>query len=130
MKMNKDNLKKIDDIFEFSLPSAPSSADAMHIKPIPATRVTPYKLPMTINEEYHFEIEIPDSMKFQSLPAEMKIDNPAGSVVSSFKQDGKKLLIIRKLSINNQIISPENYHHFYKLFSVWNEKKNKVIYIK
>ncbi|MFC2129821.1 DUF3857 domain-containing protein [Bacteroidota bacterium] len=130
ISIKKDGINKLDGIYELNLPTAPRGFDALNIKLIPVSRITPYKLPQTFDEEYQFTVNIPEDMSLTVDVKDIEIENLVGKVLNSIRQEGNKLIISRKLKINKDLINPEEYHHLYKLISGWNSNKHKTIYIK
>jgi hypothetical protein len=123
-------IKFLDDIMMINLPEAPQSFYFDNINLIPETRVTPVKLPTMYHEDYYFVFDIPDNIQIINKPDDINIENSAGELNCSVVEEGKRIRVRRHLKINKYLILPEEYHHLYKLISLWNNKKYKNIYLK
>jgi hypothetical protein len=115
------------ELTEINLLNLPNTSLNKNIKVLPVSRITPYKLPMTINEEYGYTIELPEKSKALFSSVNINEENKIGTLNILIQQDGKNLVITKKLKIQNQYILPEDYHLLYKLLSSWfNERYNKI----
>lgn len=116
-------------LFEINLLKLDNSSFNQGIKVLPTSRITPYKLPNSIKEEYSINIELNDNSKVLYLPINITEENKVGILKISIIHNGKNLMISKKLEINREYIMPEDYHYLYKLISLWfDEKYNKIYY--
>ncbi len=83
------------------------------------TRTVNLLLPYLTDETYTCTLQLTYGMKAVVLPGQKSISNPVGSVKVTVSQSGSKIVIVRSLKLNAQLITPAMYPQYYQLMSEW-----------
>jgi hypothetical protein len=108
-----------------TLPKSNEGFDAWQLTALPDGRTNPVQLPSALNESYTFTISLPKNYKVVGLPNNLALSNNTGSVQIEIRQEKKKVIVIRSLSITKSMIPVEEYKQFQELINTWRAETNK-----
>ena len=108
-----------------TLPKSNEAFDAWQLTALPDGRTTPLQLASALNETYTYNITLPKKYKAVELPTNLKMSNNTGSVNIEIRQEKKKIVVIRTLSITKSMIPVEEYKQFQELINMWRAETNK-----
>jgi hypothetical protein len=124
---SKKPLHKQGRYYFFELPENKKGTATWHINYLDSERSAPFEIPFVVNEQYSYEITIPEETRLVN-PIEMKeMKTPFGELVLSTAQDGNKIVVKRMLMIRQTAVSQELYPDFKRMLDLWNEKNFKKI---
>ena len=92
-----------------------------------STRKENLLLPCKSNEHYAYTVTIPTGMELATPESVKTIENAAGKVVISVKQNGNKAEVERSLQLNKQLYTPAQFVNLRDLLTEWGNKSNKVL---
>ena len=122
---------EIGNYYSFSLPSISQGIELAKIDGLPTKRITRLELPGRINEEYHFVASIPNGYVFVTPVYNQSVENEFGSVLIRHEVlDNGELKVYRHLSLNDCIVSVENYGAFKELMNIWMDGYMKRFFVK
>lgn len=110
-----------------TLPDAPVSLAYSSYCHMNSTRKENLLLPCKSNEHYAYTVTIPTGMELATPESVKTIENAAGKVVISVKQNGNKAEIERSLQLNKQLYTPAQFGNLRNLLTEWGNKSNKVL---
>ena len=110
-----------------TLPDAPVSLAYSSYCHMNSTRKENLLLPCKSNEHYAYTVTIPTGMELATPESVKTIENAAGKVVISVKQDGNKAEVERSLQLNKQLYTPAQFVNLRDLLTEWGNKSNKVL---
>ncbi|MCB2220443.1 MAG: DUF3857 domain-containing protein [Bacteroidetes bacterium] len=111
----------------FELPENKKGTSAWHVNYLHSERSTPLEIPFGVNEQYSYEITIPENTRLVN-PIELKeMKTPFGELVLSTAQKGNKIVVKRMLMIRQSEISQEFYPDFKSMLDLWNEMNYRKI---
>lgn len=110
-----------------SLPDAPQSLAHSYYCQMNSERKVNLLLPCKANECYIYTVEIPDGMKLSTPETVKTIENAAGKVVFSVKQNGNKAEVERSLQLNSQLYTPAQYGNLRNLLTEWGNISNRTL---
>lgn len=87
-------------------------------------------LPRLVDEEYSYEIQLPDGLALQTPITNKIISNAAGKMVYVVKKEGNKALITRSLQLNKQLYTPAGYSTLRALLTEWENINNRTLVFK
>jgi len=70
---------------------------------------------------------VPGNLIPVSIPGDLRIENPAGSLIFSIRNKEGVLEISKEIRINHTVISPERYKDFKDLVDHWNLRQTREI---
>jgi hypothetical protein len=82
------------------------------------------------SEDDRIEIQIPEGFAPEQLPDNIEADIGVGSYRSSYKQEGDRIVLTRKLAVNGIIIAPGQYQTLKSFFDRAHEGDRGVIFLK
>ena len=103
-----------------SLPDAPVSL--AH-----SSRKENLLLPCKANERYTYTVQVPEGMKLATPEAVKTIENAAGKVVISVKQNGNNAEVERSLLLNKQLYTPAEFGNLRTLLTEWGNQSGKTL---
>lgn len=93
-----------------------------------AERKKKFFLPVSLAVSDTFSIALPDNSKIVSLPASSSLDSDFGQFEMSVKEEASRLLVMRKLVLNEGIYEPSQYAKYEEwIDKIMNRKKYSVI---
>lgn len=110
-----------------TLPDAPVSLAYSSYCHMNSTRKENLLLPCKSNEHYAYTVTIPTGMELATPESVKTIENAAGKVVISVKQNGNKAEVERSLQLNKQLYTPAQFVNLRNLLTKWGNKSNKVL---
>lgn len=110
-----------------TLPDTPVSLAYSSYCHMNSTRKENLLLPCKSNEHYAYTVTIPTGMELATPESVKTIENAAGKVVISVKQNGNKAEIERSLQLNKQLYTPAQFGNLRNLLTEWGNKSNKVL---
>jgi hypothetical protein len=114
----------------FKLPSAPVGSDSWHMTELVSSRVEPLEILFPLNESYDLLIAIPENLSLVTPPESLNINNEFGNISVSISAEGNQLHIVRKININQTMVSVEKYDAFKAMINAWNSKKYRELVLK
>lgn len=120
--------EKVDGLYILTLLSIAQGYESLGAGELPFGRITDIDLPGIINEEYVFSFSLPKGYSMISPVNQTSIENGVGTctIVQTLKDD--KIIITRKLNINQANIPVKEYDAFRKIVSLWSDKNlNRVV---
>jgi hypothetical protein len=84
----------------------------------------------TWSEDDRIEIQIPEGFAPEQLPNDIEADIGLGKYRSSYKQDGDRIVLTRKLAVDGIIIAPAQYPTLKSFFDRAHEGDGGVIFLK
>ncbi len=112
------------------LPYPPESLINSNLTLTQAERDTPLDLGRSINEEYIFEFNMPESMEFAQDKRSVEVVNNLGKTFNTIETGIGKVKIYRKIYIDKKSIQPEDYHYYRELMTAWLDKYFQTIILK
>jgi hypothetical protein len=108
-----------------TLPKSNEGFDSWQLTALPDGRTVPLQLASALNESYTYTISLPKNYQVVGLPTNLKITNNTGSVNIEIRQQKKKIIVTRALSISKSMIPVEEYKQFQELINIWRTESNK-----
>ncbi len=87
-------------------------------------------LPTTVEENYRYDIQLPENLTLCSVEGEKKIENAAGSLKITMTATGSTVHIERSLRIDQCLITPEIYPAFRQLMTEWADRNGQLFLFK
>ncbi len=125
---NKSCGKITDKIWYFTLPYPKNSLINIGLTVNPEKRDTPLEIGKNIDEEYEFEYSLPDNIKFSQNSKTIDVSNDAGKLKSKIEVKSGKLIVYRKIFIENSTIEAKDYKSYRELMVHWFDKDFVDIY--
>lgn len=122
-----DSLKALSGYYRWELPVMRTGFESWRISYLPYGRMTPVVLPFAIEEEYDYEIEIPEGYSFANRELNVEVKSRAGSVKITSKIKGNKMEIERELHLEKNVISPDDYQEFREMINQWLDTDYRII---
>lgn len=110
-----------------SLPDAPVSLAHSYYCQMNSSRKDNLLLPCKANEHYTYTVQLPEGMKLSTPDAVKTIENAAGKVVISVKQNGNTAEVERSLQLNNQLYTPAQFTNLRSLLTEWGNTSNRTL---
>ncbi|WP_337942555.1 DUF3857 domain-containing protein [Parabacteroides sp.] len=110
-----------------TLPDAPVSLAHSSYCHMNTARKENLLLPCKANEHYAYTVTIPAGMKLATPESVKTIENGAGKVVISIRQNGDKTEVERSLQLNKQLYSPAEFSNLRNLLTEWGNQSNKIL---
>jgi hypothetical protein len=114
----------------WKLPVNKKGTESWHINFLNSNRTADFELPEVINEQYSFEITLPDSAILLNPVALTEITNEFGKLVMSTSQTENKITVKRLLKINKKEVNTQNYQEFKQMYDVWIDKQKRELVLK
>lgn len=121
------NLKANNGYVMVSLPDAPVSLAHSYYCQMNSSRKDNLLLPCKANERYTYTVQLPEGMKLSTPEAVKTIENAAGKVVISVKQNGNTAEVERNLQLNNQLYTPAQFTNLRNLLTEWGNASNRTL---
>lgn len=123
MDVTADSSKMIaDGIYAFSLPSNSSWLKRVYASTAANTvRQVNLLLPYKADETHRYVLEVKDGLRPLAIPEPVEISNPVGSLKVEVAESGTRIDMTYRLIINEQLVTPAMYPHYYQLMSEWHE---------
>lgn len=129
--IEKNNiLRETNGLSMLTLPQLSGDAASWYLSEIPSTRTESLELPSTIDQDYSLTLTLPDNYSLLTSSVQKKIRNSTGAVEIGIKQEGQTVTIKRKLSLDTQVLKPEQVSELRELTSIWLNKNYKQLIIK
>ena len=113
------NTHKEQDYIFMSLPEVAADKILGNYNGYNSKRTGNLLLPQLWDEEYSYDISLPDNVKLCTPTIEKKIENQVGKIIISLQKDGNSIHVLRTLKINKRLIVPEEYENFKRLVNEW-----------
>lgn len=110
-----------------SLPDAPVSLAHSSYCSMNTARKENLMIPNKANEQYSYTIQIPAGMKLSTPETVKTIENAAGKVVISIKQNGNTAEVKRSLQLNKQLYTPAEFGNLRNLLTEWGNSLNRTL---
>ena len=110
-----------------TLPDAPVSLAHSSYCHMNTARKENLLLPCKADEHYAYTVTIPAGMKLATPESVKTIENGAGKVVISIRQNGDKTEVERSLQLNKQLYSPSEFSNLRNLLTEWGNQSNKIL---
>ncbi len=110
-----------------SLPDAPVSLAHSYYCNMNSSRKENLLLPCKANERYTYTVQVPEGMKLATPEAVKTIENAAGKVVISVKQNGNNAEVERSLLLNKQLYTPAEFGNLRSLLTEWGNQSGKTL---
>ena len=110
-----------------SLPDAPVSLAHSYYCQMNSSRKDNLLLPCKADERYTYTVQLPEGMKLSTPEAVKTIENAAGKVVISVKQNGNTAEVERSLQLNNQLYTPAQFTNLRSLLTEWGNTSNRTL---
>lgn len=120
-------LKATNGYIMLPLSYAPVSLAYSYFSNMNSNRTENLLLPCKANERYTYTIHIPEGMKLSTPEAVKTIENAAGKVVLSVKQNGTVAEVVHSLQLNSQLYTPAQYSNLRSLLTEWGNATNKTL---
>lgn len=114
----------------WKLPVNIRGTENWHINFLNSERSANFELPEVINEQYSYEINLPDSVELLNPTELIEIKNEFGELVLSTTQSDNKLIVKRMLKIIKKDINTENYQDFKVMYDLWNDNNKRELVFK
>lgn len=124
---SSQSLKANNGYVMLSLPDAPTSLSHTYYCNMNSVRKENLLLPNQADEQYIYTITIPAGMKLSTPESVKTIENAAGKVVLSVKQNGNTAEVERSLRLNKQLYSPAEFSNLRSLLTEWGNSTNQVL---
>ena len=111
----------------FTIPFCNAGIESWNIKTLSSKRNQPGEIPSSGEENYEYSLELPAAYTLFTPATKIEISNKAGRFLFELKQEGNKVMISRKIALNNHIINPENYNDFKTLMDNWNNPRQREV---
>lgn len=121
------NLKANNGYVMVSLPDAPVSLAHSYYCQMNSSRKDNLLLPCKANERYTYTVQLPEGMKLSTPEAVKTIENAAGKVVISVKQNGNTAEVERSLQLNNRLYTPAQFTNLRNLLTEWGNASNRTL---
>lgn len=108
-----------------TLPKSNEGFDSWQLTALPDGRTKPVQLPSALNESYTYTITLPKKYQVVGLPTSIKLSNNTGTINIEIRQQKKKIIVTRALSITKSLIAVEDYKQFQELINMWRAETNK-----
>jgi hypothetical protein len=129
--IEKNNIiREINGICFLAIPQLAGDAALWNLTEIPTARTENLELPSTIDQDYSLTLALPTNYSLLVPSVQKKIRNSAGAVEIAIKQEGQTVTIKRKLSLDTQILKPEQVSELRELITLWVNKNYKQLIIK
>lgn len=110
-----------------SLPDAPVSLAHSYYCQMNSSRKDNLLLPCKADERYTYTVQLPEGMKLSTPEAVKTIENAAGKVVISVKQNGNTAEVERSLQLNNRLYTPAQFTNLRSLLTEWGNTSNRTL---
>lgn len=120
-------LKATNGYIMFPLSYAPVSLAYSYFCNMNSDRKENLLMPCKANERYTYTIQIPEGMKLSTPEAAKTIENAAGRVVISVKQNGTVVEVEHSLQLNSQLYTPTQYSNLRILLTEWGNATNRTL---
>lgn len=124
---SSQSLKANNGYVVLSLPDAPTSLAHTYYCNMNSVRKDNLLLPNKADEQYIYTITIPAGMKLSTPESVKTIENAAGKVVLSVKQNSNTAEVERSLRLNKQLYSPAEFGNLRSLLTEWGNSTNQVL---
>jgi hypothetical protein len=129
--IEKNNiLREMNGLCFLTLPQLLGDAAQWGLGEIVTTRTESLELPSTIDQDYSLTLTLPANYSLLVPVIQKKIRNSTGAVEVGIRQEGQTVTIKRKLSLDAQVLKPEQVSELRELVTVWVNKNYKQLIIK
>ncbi|HCT29221.1 MAG TPA: hypothetical protein DIW31_00445 [Bacteroidales bacterium] len=119
---NPNLAEKVDGYHILTLPKISQGITSIGATELPLNRSTTIELPSAYNEVYSFTFTIPAGIKAVSPLSNTVVENSLGSCsIEGIEKDGK-VVITRKIKINQASIPAASYNDFRQIMMLWADK--------
>ncbi len=87
-------------------------------------------LPSALTEEYSYTLRLPAHLTLCTPEKEITLNNAAGSLNISLRQEGQNVYIRRTLKLPERLITPANYPAFRQLITEWANPQGQQLLLK
>ena len=87
-------------------------------------------LPNVLTEEYDYTLRLPADLTLCTPEKEITLNNAAGSLHISLRQEGQDVHIRRTLDLPERLITPDNYPAFRQLITEWADPQGQQLLLK
>lgn len=121
-KISKDETNTI---YTFNLPGSAGYLDNFHLAINSILRTTPVKYAFPIEEEFDYEIQIPDKWQLFGNIKNISLKNDVGIVKISMQQKNNTIIIKRYIKLNLNQVDATKYAQMQELLVGWADESGK-----
>jgi hypothetical protein len=114
----------------FELPVNKQGTDSWRINYLESDRTDPFEIPFIINEQYSYEITLPENTELINPVPLTEMKTEFGEIVLSTGQEGNQVMVKRMLVISDKIIEPGDYPKFKEMMDLWNNGNKRKLVLK
>ena len=122
--VSKENAK--DGFVVCKLPASHKGVDSWRMTTLNSEREKVFELPAMIQQEMIYTVSA-DGLRLQSSTQEQVVSNAFGKVVSTITPKGNKIEVIRRIELNKQQFTPNEYKEVRSLINEWINPNNRVL---
>lgn len=119
----KDSLKQQGNYYFFELPVYKNGVMDWHINYLNSDRKTDFEIPFPVNEQYSYNIAIPENITLVNPVEIVEKSFDFGEVIISNIQSDTAITVKRMFKISKNVIPVSSYREFKEMVDIWNEKK-------
>jgi len=116
--------------FYFDLPRFKTGFDAWNLVQFTGSGDTPVRLDFPLEEDYSFEIILPESYSLFTPPVDIKIENDLGELAIKISQSGSKVKIERSWELYHDVVSSDLMDEFKEMIIAWEKVEHRKIILK
>jgi hypothetical protein len=113
-----------------AIPQLLGGAGNWGLSELPSVRNESLELPAEIEQEYSVAVSLPTIFALVSPEMKKNLKNAAGNVEISLKKEGQNVIILRKLTLNNLLLKPEQVSDLKALMNIWLNKNYKQLILR
>lgn len=125
-----DALHESSGLLYMALPQLLGDAGNWGLSELTSARTESLELPAEIEHDYNVAIMLPSIFALVSPEIKKNLKNGAGNVEISFKKEGQTVMIVRKLTLNNLVLKPEQVSDLKALMNIWLNKNYKQLILR
>lgn len=108
-----------------TLPDAPQGVATLGYGRLNSRRETNLLLPRIIDERYTTTIIPQNDLELRTPPREKQIENKVGKLTIRISQEEDRVIVERRLTIHQRLITPTSYPDFHQLMAEWESEANR-----
>ncbi len=113
-----------------SIPRTQSGLDHSHLDVLTGQRETPFEISWPVDVRYQYTIEMPESVEMITENTSIEKSTDVGELRISIEKSNGKASIDRHLTIDREIIHPENYEAFKEMIGLWKKDQYRTLTFK
>jgi hypothetical protein len=120
---SKEPMKEAGSFYSLELPALSMDMRQYQLEGMSDTRAEPLLLPVDIDEEYEYTINLPDGWELFSPETDLEIENGAGTLEISIQHKKGRIMIEKDIEIKRDI-SVADYPGFLELVRTWSDERH------